>query len=453
MIRTILRRSTRHYSTQREQLSTLDNGVKVVTSLMPCHFSALGCYISAGSRYESSLLSGSSHILDRLAFKSTQKYTQEEMEQGLLQLGGNYMCSSSRETMMYQASTFHADFDKMVELVSQTVNHPTLSQKEVSSEVDNARFELQEIVQKPDLILPELGHQVAWSDGLGNPLLCPEDRLSLITPAQLWNYRHELYSPSRMTLAFLGVPHEKALELAQQYWGDLKGPEGPSAVKSNYTGGERTVPMPKQIGNIPVFEHLQVLYRGVGINDPDVYAVAVLQVLLGGGGSFSAGGPGKGMYSKLYTEVLNKYGFVENCLGVNHPYSDDGLFGITCGVFPGAAKYTAYIIGSQLALLMTPGQLKPQEVSRAKNQLRSQLLMNLETQMVDMEDTGRQIQLSGKKIPVEEMIEGIEALTANDLHRAAQRVLTGSKPSLVMQGEREEFGDVNKVLSDFGLGH
>jgi processing peptidase subunit alpha len=161
------------------------------------------------------------------------------------------------------------------------------------------------------------------------------------------------------------------------------------------------------------------------------------------------------MYSRLYTDVLNRYGFIESCLGVNHLYSDDGLFGITASSIIGGAAHLAYVIGHQLNLLMaesSKGGLNYAEVQRAKAQTRSSLLMNLESKLVELEDLGRQVQLHGRKVPVHEMCSKIDALTVEDLRRVATRVLTSGPPTIVMQGPREEFGDVAEVLQRFGLG-
>lgn len=436
-------------------IGELSNGVKIVSSPYQCHFAGMGAYLKAGSRYEPPELSGLSHLSDRLSFKSTARFTQEQMEQQLLALGGNYQCESSRETMIYQASTFHKDIETMIDLISSTITEPKLLPQEIQEQVRSAAFELDEITKTPDLYLPELAHQAAFSNGLGKPLMIPSERLPLVNPGSIWQYRHLLVRPDRLTLSFIGLPHEKAMELAEKHFGSFKASPGAPSVdssRSTYVGGETCVPLPPPIGNLPEFYHCQVLFRSPGVNDEDVYAVATLQTLLGGGGSFSAGGPGKGMYSRLYTQVLNQYGYVESCLGVNHSYSDDGLFGITCSAIPQAANYIPYIIASQLVLLFTPNALTKVEVDRAKNQLRSQLLMNLESRVVEMEDAGRQVNMNGKKLGVHEMIAKIEALSVRDLQKVAQKILTGTQPTLVMMGEREAFGDVRKVLKEFGLG-
>lgn len=104
----MLRISTRRlYSTVSKEtfrLSKLSNGLRVATSNEKGHFSALGLYVGAGSRYETDNLRGCTHILDRLAFKSTEHIDGRSMTETLELLGGNYQCTSSRETMMYQAS-------------------------------------------------------------------------------------------------------------------------------------------------------------------------------------------------------------------------------------------------------------------------------------------------------------------------------------------------------------
>lgn len=455
-----LNQDKRHYSSAIPadyQVSTLSNGIRVATDFSPSHFAAMGLYLHAGSRFENDHLRGVSHIVDRLAFKSTAKRSALDMEEQLAALGGNYMCASSRETMMYQASVFHDDLEKMFELVAETVVEPEITQQEVYEQLDTAQYEIYEIWQKPELILPELGHMVAFKGGLGNPLLCPQDRLDSITPALINEYRKTFYRPERLVAAFVGVSHEKAVELAEKYLGHMKKPSTPNdntLPPSVYTGGEITIPSQPSVPNFPEFYHLHILFEGLSINDEDVYALATLQTLLGGGGSFSAGGPGKGMYSRLYTDVLNRFGYIESCLSINHSYSDSGLFGISASSLPNAAPYMADIICQQLGLTFTKGigALNYTEVQRAKNQLKSSLLMNLESKMVELEDLGRQIQLNDKKVSVIEMCEKIQALTPDDLRRVSEKVLRGSAPTFVMQGSRAEFGDVEAVVKRHGLG-
>jgi processing peptidase subunit alpha len=488
--------------TQLDKITRLPNGIRVASEDLPDAFSGVGVYIDAGSRYENEYLRGASHIMDRLAFKSTDKRSADEMLETVEHLGGNIQCASSRESMMYQAATFNSAIPATVELLAETVRTPNITDEEIQQQLETARYEVKEIWSKPELILPELVHMAAFKDNtLGNPLLCPEDRLSVIDKDVIEAYRDTFYRPERIVVAFAGVPHAEAVRLTEQYFGDMKSPELPtlsrtgsetsldSATSSDsstttsttsapspppqqpsnllskipffknlstsapsnaavlsqipspltlndlqqpalYTGGFLSLPPqpPPLNPNLPTFTHIHLAFEGLPISSDDIYALATLQTLLGGGGSFSAGGPGKGMYSRLYTNVLNQHGWVESCVAFNHSYMDSGLFGIAASCYPGRTGKMLEVMCRELrALTLDTGfsALGEIEVQRAKNQLRSSLLMNLESRMVELEDLGRQVQTHGRKIPVLEMTRRINELTVKDLRRVAGMVVGG----------------------------
>lgn len=523
-----------------EQITTLANGVRVATESLPGPFAGVGVYVDAGSRYEDESLRGVSHIMDRLAFKSTKARTGDEMLEILESLGGNIQCASSRESLMYQSASFNSAVPTTLGLLAETIRDPLITEEEVIQQLATAEYEIGEIWAKPELILPELVHMTAYADNtLGNPLLCPEERLGEINKAVVERYRELFFNPDRMVVAFAGVPHGEAVKLTEQYFGDMKprdisktkGPvlsgsgiettlsdsqaaalEGqvptvpsftpsstisspaasqkthtsllsklpflknlspskdstveplhsslvkPSALNlrqpAHYTGGFIALPSipPPASPMLPRLSHIHLAFEALPISSPDIYALATLQTLLGGGGSFSAGGPGKGMYSRLYTNVLNQHGWVESCIAFNHSYTDSGIFGISASCSPTRITEMVEVMCRELqSLTLDTGysSLQAQEVNRAKNQLRSSLLMNLESRMVELEDLGRQVQVHGRKVSVREMCEQIEALTVDDLRRVARKVFGGQvdnegkgtgKPTVVLQeGELEGY--------------
>lgn len=414
---------------------------------------------------------------------------------------------------MYQSAVFNKDVPSMVGLLAETIRDPLISEDEVSQQLETAAYEIGEIWGRPDMILPEIMHTAAYKNNtLGNPLLCPEDKLGEINRRVIQEYRSIFYRPEKIVLAFAGVNHQTAVQLGLKYFGDMKGADASSKftsssapalsadfilgkipfvknlstsapnhaevlspspvsplldIPSHYTGGIITLPPSNAITHLPTFTHIHVAFEGLGIADPDIYALAALQTLLGGGDSFSAGGPGKGMYSRLFTNVLNQHGWVESCVAFNHSYTDSGLFGIAASCRPGAGHALIDVILREFVATFTSSGfscVKKDEVERAKKQLKSSLLMNLESRMVELEDLGRQIQVHGKKIGVLEMCREIEKLTVADLKRVAERVLTGKvinagvgtgKPTIVVQAAEEEMarmGDLEAAVSKFGLG-
>jgi len=355
-------------------------------------------------------------------------------------LGGQIMASSARETIMYQSSHFDRASPLALSLISETVLDPAFLTEELQLQRDAARYEIREINNKPEMILPEVLHEVAYGGrGLGSPLMCPEDRIDLVTGDHLRQCIANWYRPERMVIAGAGIHHEQLVELTEKYFSSLKataspspssprlsnssalpphllpGPQpslyksltraasylypnssvdAPSALNpgSYYIGGIRHIPSLTQ-----EFDHLYLAFEGVGIHDDDIYALATMQVLLGGGGSFSAGGPGKGMYSRLYTHILNHFPQVDHCASFHHIYSDSSLFGLFASFVPDVPKQRGSAPGQilphlvhQLSLLIY--QSVPEvELERAKNQLKSSLMMALESRAVEVEDLGRQV--------------------------------------------------------------
>lgn len=460
--------------------------------------------------------------MDRLAFKSTSKRTSDEMLETLESLGGNIQCASSRESLMYQSATFNSAVPTTVALLAETIRDPLIKEEEVEEQLETAAYEIGEIWSKPELILPELVHMAAYKDNtLGNPLLCPRERLGEINKSTIEAYRSAFYRPERMVVAFAGVQHNEAVRLAEEYFGDMpktepilsqtgsetslgsdsdsssrssippSPPQQPSSLlsripffknmstsapynashttlppsttdilrPSHYTGGFLTLPnLPPPINaSMPPLTHIHLAFEALPISSSDIYAIATLQTLLGGGGSFSAGGPGKGMYSRLYTNVLNQHGWVESCVAFNHSYTDSGLFGISSSCSPSKVMNMLDVMCRELqALTLDSGfyALQEAEVNRAKNQLRSSLLMNLESRMVELEDLGRQVQVHGRKVGVREMCAKIEELTVQDLRRVARLVMGGmtgnpgqgsGTPTVVLQ-EGDEEGVRRKTL-------
>ena len=454
---------------------------------------------------------------------------------------------------MYQSASFNSSVPTTLGLLAETIRQPQITEQEVQQQLETAEYEIGEIWAKPELILPELVNVAAFKDNtLGNPLLCPQERLPYINKGVIEKYRNTFFRPERMVVAFAGVPHDAALKLTQQYFGDMQNdlepllsgagletsftgsspsstrsvspstsstsystpastpptsPSQPSRLlqsipflknlstsashrasvsdinpskpfdmnaPSHYTGGFLSLPQLPPPANpaLPHLSHIHLGFEGISINSEDIYALATLQTLLGGGGSFSAGGPGKGMYSRLYMNVLNQHGWVETCLAFNHSYTDSGIFGISASCNPHHVTQMLEVMCRELQnLTLDHGHaaLQELEVRRAKNQLRSSLLMNLESRMVELEDLGRQVQVQGRKIGVKEMCAKIDTLTVQDLRRVAKQVMSGKvvnpghgsgAPTVVLQegelqgrmGKGLGWGEIQERISRWKLG-
>jgi mitochondrial-processing peptidase subunit alpha len=257
-------------------------------------------------------------------------------------------------------------------------------------------------------------------------LIAEQRKLDAVTPGSIAEFISGAFSADRIVIAGSNISHEELVRLAEVSLGDFASTGSAVTVPSQYTGGSVSIP-----GDGP--GHFAIGFEGVSWADDDLVPVCVLHTLLGGGGSFSSGGPGKGMYTRLFSEILNRREWVSSAIAFNHCYSDTGLFGIHASCQdPANLNNLIEVVTEQVGKMANT--LGSDELERAKNMTKSSLVMNLESRAVVCEDIGRQILGSGKYVGPEQLVGAIDAVDEGAIRRVARRMLV-SKPSIVMHGE------------------
>jgi processing peptidase subunit alpha len=180
------------------------------------------------------------------------------------------------------------------------------------------------------------------------------------------------------------------------------------------------------------FTHIAIAFEVGGWHSPDLVPVCVLQTLLGGGSSFSAGGPGKGMYSRLYREVLNRYRWAESTEAFSSFHVESGLWGIQGSSPPGKSGELARALVDNF-LILSEEFVADEELSRARNMLKCNVLTQLESRMVLFEDIGRQILTYGKREDAASMCAKIDAVTKEDIRNIVKKAIA-KKPTLSTVG-------------------
>ena len=123
---------------------------------------------------------------------------------------------------MYQSATFNSAVPTTLAILAETIRDPLITEEEVQQQLETADYEIGEIWSKPELILPELVHMAAYKDNtLGNPLLCPKERLAHIDKSVIEAYRAAFIQPERIVVAFAGVQHDEAVRLVEEHFGDM----------------------------------------------------------------------------------------------------------------------------------------------------------------------------------------------------------------------------------------
>jgi processing peptidase subunit alpha len=185
------------------------------------------------------------------------------------------------------------------------------------------------------------------------------------------------------------------------------------------------------------------------------YALAVIQMLLGDGASFSSGGPGKGLLSRFYTGVMSGSYGIDNVNSLNLPYSDAGLFAVSLTCEFHVLKRYLDRLALELASLLYPANpsypVQPIELSRAKNRLKSAMLYAREDVRVEAEDLGAQVLMNGYRLPIGDMLQRIADVSMADLQRVARRVFVdgvgNGELTIVARGPKEVRGVASMVRS------
>lgn len=418
------------------QMTKLSNGLRVASEETYGTMSFFALIVDAGSRYETDANNGVSHLLQHMAFKSTESRSSLRLQRDIEDLGANVIASANREFITYQVEVMRQNLEPAMEILADTILRPKLAAWDLETQHKTIGWELEDYESNQGegsgVVLRELMHAAAYTDSspLGRPLLMPKRNLGKIGAAEVGSFTSSLYTAPRMVLAGAGVEHGEFASLAETYFGGIPA-EGAAAAPevgaSPYVGGEMRVRADAE------FTSVALAFNGGSWHSDSLIPTCVLSKLLGGGASFSAGGPGKGMYSRLYLNVLNRAPWVESAYAGVEMYNDEGLLCLQGSSRPGEVGDLLNVLGSELCKV-ADGDITDEELSRAKNMLRSDVMMNLEHRSVIVEDTARQILCYGERETPGATCDKIAAVTKADIAAAAKAAL-GSAPTVTAYGD------------------
>ncbi|KAL4571857.1 hypothetical protein LXL04_018623 [Taraxacum kok-saghyz] len=433
-----------HVETGKTKITTLPNGVRIASETSPNPAASIGLYVNSGSMYETPVSFGSTHLLERMAFKSTANRSHLRVVREVEAIGGNVTASASREQMGYTYDALKTYVPQMVELLVDCARNQVFLDWEVKEQIEKVKAEISEYANNPETLLLEAIHSAGYSGALANPLLASEGSLNRLNSSILEDFVAENYTASRIVLAASGVEHEELLKYAEPLLSDLPGGAQAQEPKSVYVGGDHRVMADTGRTSFALAFELP----GGWLNVKDAMTLTVLQMLMGGGGSFSAGGPGKGMYSRLYLRVLNEYPDIHSFSAFNSIYNNTAIFGIQATTSSEFASKAIDVAAKELIAVATNGEVNQVQLDRAKQSTKSAILMNLESRMVASEDIGRQILTYGERKPVEFFLKAVDEVSAKDIASIAQKLLS-SPLTMASHGDVINVPTYDSVSSKF----
>lgn len=409
-----------HVERSKTKITTLPNGVKIASETSTNPGASIGLYVDSGSIYETPESFGATHLLERMAFKSTSNRSHLRIVREVEAIGGVVNASASREQMSYTYDAMKTYVPEMVELLVDCVRNPVFLEWEVNEQLQKAKAEISEYSNNPESLLIEALHSAGYSGALTNPLMATESSINRLNSTILEEFVAENFTAPRMVLAASGVDHEELVRIAEPILADLPGVPRPEEPKSVYVGGDYRC----QADSGRTHFALAFGLPGGWLEVKDAMTLTVLQMLMGGGGSFSAGGPGKGMYSRLYLRVLNECPKIESFTAFNSIYNNSAMFGIQGTTSSDFVSQAIDLATRELIAVATPGEVDQKQLDRAKYCTKSAILMNLESRSIASEDIGRQLLTYGERKPVDHFMKAVDEVTPKDIASIAQKLLS-----------------------------
>ncbi|KAL5408739.1 hypothetical protein PMIN04_011296 [Paraphaeosphaeria minitans] len=434
----------------KTESTTLANGFTIATEHSPwAQTSTVGVWIDAGSRAETDKTNGTAHFLEHLAFKGTQKRTQQQLELEIENMGGHLNAYTSRENTVYYAKAFNNDVPAAVDILSDILQNSKLEPQAIERERDVILREQEEVDKQLEEVVFDHLHATAFQgQPLGRTILGPKENIETIKRDDLESYIKTNYTADRMVLVGAGgVPHEQLVELAEKYFSKLP------AEAPNYSGKivAEQKQKPEFIGSevrirddTMASANIAIAVEGVSWNDEDYFTALVTQAIVGNWDR--AMGNSAYLGSKL-SSFVSQHNLANSFMSFSTSYSDTGLWGIYM-VTPHLDRIDDLVHFTLREWSRLSSSVSNAEVERAKSQLKASLLLSLDGTTAVAEDIGRQIITTGRRLAPEEIERVVGAISEKDVMDFAKRKLWDRDVAISAVGSIEGLLPYDRIRND-----
>ncbi len=411
--------------------TTLNNGIKIVSQNMPhFHSVSMGVWVNVGAREESPEESGLSHFIEHMIFKGTQRRTAYQIAKAFDSIGGQTNAFTSAENTCYHAKVMDTHLDIMVDILSDIFLNSVFNEKEVENERAVILQEIGMMEDSPDDYIHFLSGINFWGkNSLGRSVLGNRENIRNFDSDALKGFFSRFYQPERIIISAAGnLEHNHLVDIAGPVFESIRpGNAFPDRMTSD---GRCQVDVHyKDLEQV----HICLGTKGMSITDPRKYEYSLLNTILGGN-----------MSSRLFQEIREKRGFAYAVYSFISSYVDTGMFGVYAGVHPDNAFKSVELILKEIFKIKKV-RIDPDELRYAKEFTKGNLMLASESndnQMVRMAQTETHY---GRYIPLEEVVNKIEAVTEDDICNLAETLFPAHRFALTLLGpvtDKDEFDDM-----------
>src|SRR6185437_5268413 len=408
------------------EATTLKNGVRVITEPMPHVRSvSMGIWIATGSRREDAEENGISHFIEHMVFKGTKHHSAEDIARSVDSIGGGLDAFTAKEMVSYNTKVLDEHVPIAFDVLADMVLNPLFREEDIDKEKGVILEELKMEVDNPEYLLHEIFSSNFWKDHpIGKPILGTKDTVRNFHSELLHDYYRRVYQPHNILITAAGnLKHDSFVELVRQQF------EGLSLPGNAYTDRKPVEHARLVFRNKASLEQTH-LYLGVPsypLPHEARFACYVLNTVLGGG-----------MSSRLFQNIREKQGLAYAVFSELSMYKDTGCLAIYAGTAAESAQKVVDLIVRELHILKD--ELVPaEELRRAKDHLKGSFMLGLESTSSRMGNLARQEMYHKRFFTLDEMVESIERITAEEVQRIAREFFAPKNITLAMLGNLGDF--------------
>jgi predicted Zn-dependent peptidase len=388
---------------------------------------SFGVWVGIGSRDETPALSGVSHFLEHLLFKGTANRSAAEIANAVESVGGDMNAFTAQEMTAFYVRVPDEQLDLAIDILAEVVWAAALRAGDVDAERNVILEELHMRDDAPDDLVHELfAHAMFPDHPLGREVLGTQQSIEEMTREQIARFHSRHYRPSTIVVAAAGnLTHDRVVDRLARYGEALE--VGPDVDLGRSVEGLAPA-MPRAVLTKAVEQvHVVMGTRGIAREDPDRYALTVLNQALGGG-----------MSSRLFQEVRERRGLAYAVYSYRVAYVETGAFGVYAGTAPGRAAETIDVVGTELDRVIRDAGIGGDELTDAKSHLKGSMALSLETSNSRMHRLGSSELMLGEALSLDEIAARVDAVTPDDVARIVDRLFSSGTRTLAMVGPVDE---------------
>jgi predicted Zn-dependent peptidase len=399
----------------------LPNGLTVITEQMSHIRSvSIGIWIKAGSRDEDSEWNGISHFIEHMVFKGSENRSAEDIARQVDSIGGNMDAFTAKECVCFNIKVLDEHLPVAMDVLSDLVLHPTFDTSDIARERGVILEEIKMDQDNPDYLVHEIFTQSFWKDhALGRPILGTRETVKKFERPIVADFYRQRFAPENVVVCAAGnLKHQEFVDLVAKHFQQMK------PVHNGYHSQAPEVFSRINLRNKKSLEQVQIC---MGVPSHPIahekrYASYVLNTLLGGG-----------MSSRLFQNIRERQGLAYSIYSDLNPYRDTGCMGVYAGTSrESALKVVECVIKEFRDLKAAP--VPAEELRRAKDQLKGSLMLSLESSTARMSNLARQEMYFDRFYGLDELIERIEAVTAEDLKETAEQFFRTEQIAVTILG-------------------